>query len=185
MATKVVQRLPYFTEIPNQMIFYSSRSSKGKNNSVFKKCLDCHRWKAKYKIDPPILSPDQMLLHCNESGSQKSLNFSGSDQSCFVKENYHLTQKDPLWWPSLHLMQSKLHLLSLYLREKESELKSIHQSAQLHKWVIKAPIELNMFWSTLKHCRLFLFISPQKNVLFWLLAIIQLISSKKWKRFIK
>ena len=42
-------------------------------------------------------------------------------------------------------MQSKLHLLSLYLREKESELKSIHQSAQLHNGVIKAPIELNMF----------------------------------------
>ena len=34
-----------------------------------------------------------MPLHCNESGSQKSLNFSGSDQSCFVKENHHLTRE--------------------------------------------------------------------------------------------
>ena len=34
-----------------------------------------------------------MLLQCNESGRQKSLNFSGSDQSCFVKENHHLTRK--------------------------------------------------------------------------------------------
>ena len=34
-----------------------------------------------------------MPLHRNESGSQKSLNFSGSDQSCFVKENHHLTRE--------------------------------------------------------------------------------------------
>ena len=34
-----------------------------------------------------------MLLHRNESGSQKSLNFSGSDQSCFVKENHHPTRE--------------------------------------------------------------------------------------------
>ena len=34
-----------------------------------------------------------MPLHCNESGSQKSLNFSGSDQSCFVKENHDLTRE--------------------------------------------------------------------------------------------
>ena len=34
-----------------------------------------------------------MLLHRNESGSQKLLNFSGSDQSCFVKENHHLTRE--------------------------------------------------------------------------------------------
>ena len=34
-----------------------------------------------------------MPPHRNESGSQKSLNFSESDQSCFVKENHHLTQE--------------------------------------------------------------------------------------------
>ena len=34
-----------------------------------------------------------MLLHRNESGSQKTLNFSGSDQSCFVKENHHPTRE--------------------------------------------------------------------------------------------
>ena len=34
-----------------------------------------------------------MPLHSNESGSQKSLNFSESDQSCFVKENHHLTRE--------------------------------------------------------------------------------------------
>ena len=42
-------------------------------------------------------------------------------------------------------MQSKLLLLSLYLKEKELELRSIHQSDQLRNGVIKAPIELNMF----------------------------------------
>ena len=34
-----------------------------------------------------------MPLHLNESGTQKPLNFSGNDQSCFVKENHHLTQE--------------------------------------------------------------------------------------------
>ena len=34
-----------------------------------------------------------MLLHRNESVSQKTLNFSGSDQSCFVKENHHPTRE--------------------------------------------------------------------------------------------
>ena len=50
-------------------------------------------WKAKYKVDPPILSADQMPLHRNESSGQKSLNFSGRDQSCFVKENHHLSRE--------------------------------------------------------------------------------------------
>ena len=36
-----------------------------------------------------MLSADKMPLRRNESGSQKSLNFSGSDQSCFVKENHY------------------------------------------------------------------------------------------------
>ena len=34
-----------------------------------------------------------MPLHRNESGGQKSLNFSGRDQSCFIKESYHLSRK--------------------------------------------------------------------------------------------
>ena len=34
-----------------------------------------------------------MPLHCSESATQKSLNFSGSDQCYFVKENHHLTRE--------------------------------------------------------------------------------------------
>ena len=34
-----------------------------------------------------------MPLHRNESSGQKSLNFSGRDQSCFVKENHHLPRE--------------------------------------------------------------------------------------------
>ena len=34
-----------------------------------------------------------MPLHRNESGSQKSLNFSERDQSCFAKENHRLTRE--------------------------------------------------------------------------------------------
>ena len=41
MATKVVQKLPHFSEVPKYTIFYDSRSSKEKNNSVFKKFLKC------------------------------------------------------------------------------------------------------------------------------------------------
>ena len=70
-------------QYPNKTNFYNSRSLKEKNKW----------WKAKYKVDPPILSADQMPLHHNESGSQKSLNFSGSNQSCFAKENHHLTKE--------------------------------------------------------------------------------------------
>ena len=40
MVTEVVQILPYFSEVSKQTIFYNSRSSKDKNSSVFKKCLD-------------------------------------------------------------------------------------------------------------------------------------------------
>ena len=32
-----------------------------------------------------------MPLHHKKSGSQKSINFSGSNQSCFVNENHHFT----------------------------------------------------------------------------------------------
>ena len=42
-------------------------------------------------------------------------------------------------------MQSKFVLLSLYSKKKELELRSIHQSNQLHNGVIKDPVELNMF----------------------------------------
>ena len=49
-------------------------------------------WKAKQKVDPPILSSDQMPLHENESSGEKLLNFPGRDQSCFVKENPHLSR---------------------------------------------------------------------------------------------
>ena len=34
-----------------------------------------------------------MPLHRNESGSRKSVTFSGSNQSCFAKENHHLTRE--------------------------------------------------------------------------------------------
>ena len=50
-------------------------------------------WLAKYKVDPIILSADQMPLHRNESSNQKTYNFTGNDQSCFVKENNHLSRE--------------------------------------------------------------------------------------------
>ena len=50
-------------------------------------------WLKKYKVDPPIISADQMPLHRNESSGQKTLNFSGRDQACFVKENNHLSRE--------------------------------------------------------------------------------------------
>ena len=34
-----------------------------------------------------------MPLHRNESTSQKTLNFKGREQSCFVKENHHLSRE--------------------------------------------------------------------------------------------
>ena len=94
MTTKEVQRLPYFSEVFKQMIFYNSRSLKGRIIQFLKNVWTSrYWWKAECKVNPPILSSDQMLLHRNESGSQKSLNFSGSDQSCSIKENHHLTRE--------------------------------------------------------------------------------------------
>ena len=46
-------------------------------------------WLKKYKVDPPIISADQMPLHRNESSGQKSLNFS----ACFIKKNNHLSRE--------------------------------------------------------------------------------------------
>ena len=47
---------------------------------------------AKYKCEPAILSANQMPLHWNESSGQKTLNFKGNDEACFVKENNHLSR---------------------------------------------------------------------------------------------
>ena len=128
-------RLLYFSEVSKQTIFYNSRSSKEKKK-CFKHFLDCQvLWEAKYKVDPPILSADQMSLHRNESGSQKSLNFSGSAQSCFVKENHHLTRERS----TVLTIAIKTPPLD-FEKEKELALRSIHQSKQLHNGVIKAPI---------------------------------------------
>ena len=43
-------------------------------------------WKVKYKVDPPILSADQMPLHQNESNGQKSLNSSGRVSHILLKK---------------------------------------------------------------------------------------------------
>ena len=66
-------------------------------------------------------------------------------------------------------MQSKLLLLSLHLKEKELELRSIYQSKQLHNGVIKAPIELKYI---LKYFESFstipIHFSPEKRRIFTL-----------------
>ena len=50
-------------------------------------------WLAKYKCEPAIISADQMPLHRNESSGQKTLNFKGNNQTCFVKENSHFSRE--------------------------------------------------------------------------------------------
>ena len=50
-------------------------------------------WLEKYKREPAILSADQMPLHRNELLGQKTLNFKGNNQTCFVKENNHLSRE--------------------------------------------------------------------------------------------
>ena len=79
---------------PNKQFSITQEVPKRKRIQVLKNVWTArYWWKTKYKVDPPILSADQMPLQRNESGNQKSLNFSGSKQSCFVKENHHLTQE--------------------------------------------------------------------------------------------
>jgi hypothetical protein len=46
-----------------------------------------------HKVDPVVVSADQMPLHRNETADHKTLNFSGSDQHVFVKENYQLSRE--------------------------------------------------------------------------------------------
>ena len=84
-----------------------------------------------------------MLLHRNERGSQKPLNFSGSDQSYFFKESKNLTrERSTVMTIASSSNAVKTPPLSFYLKEKELELRSIYQSEQLHNGVIKAPTEL-------------------------------------------
>ena len=45
------------------------------------------------KVDPPILSADQIPQHQNKSSCQKSPNFSVKGRPCFVKENHHLSRE--------------------------------------------------------------------------------------------
>ena len=47
----------------------------------------------KYKVDPLVLSAEQIPLHRNESSTQKTLNFRGKEQYCFVKENHNLSRE--------------------------------------------------------------------------------------------
>lgn len=50
-------------------------------------------WLQHYKREPNIVSADQMPIHRNESSAQKTLNFSGRNVSCFVKENTSLSRE--------------------------------------------------------------------------------------------
>ena len=45
----------------------------------------------KFGVDPPVINGDQMPLHWNESGSQKTMSFKKLD--AYVKENYSLTRE--------------------------------------------------------------------------------------------
>ena len=72
---------------PNKQFSITQEVRKRRIIQFFKKVWTArYWWKAKYKVDPPILLADQMPLHRNESGRQKSLNFFGGNQSCFVKK---------------------------------------------------------------------------------------------------
>ena len=70
------------------------RRSKKKDHSALEKCLG-HTllMVSKVKCEPAILSADHMPPNRNESSQQKSLNFKGNYQTCFVKENNHLSRK--------------------------------------------------------------------------------------------
>ena len=45
----------------------------------------------KYGVDPPVINGDQMPLHRNESGSQKTLSL--KSEEFFLKENYILSRE--------------------------------------------------------------------------------------------
>ena len=45
----------------------------------------------KFGVDPPVINGDQMPLHRDESGSQKTMSFKNLD--AYVKENYSLTRE--------------------------------------------------------------------------------------------
>ena len=103
-VSKVIKQVKSDQEIDKQVDVKSTESHFGNNVSqdiwkeriiqFLKNVWRTHYWWLhKYKIDPPILSADQMLLHCNESSSQKTLNFKGRDQHCFVKENHYLSRE--------------------------------------------------------------------------------------------
>ena len=79
---------------PNKIFTVSIDAQKEQIIQFLKNVWRTHSWwLQKYKVDPPILSADQMPLYRNEWSSLKKLNFKGRDQSCFVKENHHLSRE--------------------------------------------------------------------------------------------
>ena len=76
---------------PNKR-FLISNADRKRRIIKFLKNVTRYWWLAKYKCEPGILSANQMSLHWNESSGQKTLNFKGNDEACFVKENNHLSR---------------------------------------------------------------------------------------------
>ena len=52
-----------------------------------------HTLQKLYGVDPDIVMSDQMPLHRNECGGEKTMNFKGASQTTFVKENHMLSRE--------------------------------------------------------------------------------------------
>ena len=121
-----------------------------------------------------------MPLHLNESGTQKPLNFSGNDQSCFVKENHHLTQeRSTVMTIAFSSNVIKTPPLEFVFKGKGIRVKVNRPERVTAQWSDKGSYRVE---HVLKYIESLLTIPIHSDFVFLLLTIIQLISSQKWEK---
>ena len=121
-----------------------------------------------------------MPLHLNESGTQKPLNFSGNDQSCFVKENHHLAQeRSTVMTIAFSSNVIKTPPLEFVFKGKGIRVKVNRPERVTAQWSDKGSYRVE---HVLKYIESLLTIPIHSDFVFLLLTIIQLISSQKWEK---
>ena len=79
---------------PNKRFSISAEARKKRVTDFLKNIWTVrHTFIKLYGVDPEIVMSDQMPLHRNESSGEKTLNFKGSSQTTYVKENHSLSRE--------------------------------------------------------------------------------------------
>ena len=78
----------------NNKFSISAEARKNRHTDFIKNiCTVRHTFMQLYRVDPEIITSDQMPLHRDESSGQSSMNFQGAAQTIYVKENHSLSRE--------------------------------------------------------------------------------------------